>query len=222
MNRGNEDFRLGKIYYDQRDYVRARRFFERAAELHNNDDALNNLGDLYYYGLGVEQNYETARRYYERAAEQNNRNALTNLGRLYENGLGVEQDIERARGYFERARALQRNPPQQVVQPQVVEQPQIQVVEPQVPRRPPLERLPEDNFKNFVERFRCSACKVNGVNIALNPCGHLMCSSCYTDLPEPKVCRKCGTNITSTTRIFYGGYKQKYLKYKNKYLKLKI
>ena len=39
MNRGIEDFRLGKNYYDQGDYVRAKSFFERAAELHNNDDA---------------------------------------------------------------------------------------------------------------------------------------------------------------------------------------
>ncbi len=57
--------------------------------------------------------------------------------------------------------------------------------------------------------------------MALNPCGHLMCSSCYDDLPEHKACPICRTNITSTTNIFYGGYKQKYLKYKNKYLKLK-
>ncbi len=92
----------------------------------------------------------------------------------------------------------------------------------QAQRQSVLQVLPEDNLQEFVNGLRCPQCMKNAVNMALNPCGHLICSSCYDNrLVEPKICPKCSTNITSTTNMFYGGYKQKYLKYKNKYLKLK-
>lgn len=34
--------------------------------------AQNELGDCYYYGLGVEQNYEEAVKWYRKSAEQGN------------------------------------------------------------------------------------------------------------------------------------------------------
>ena len=71
----------------QKIFERARRYYERATE-QNNSMALSNLGDLYYWGRGVQQDYVRARRYYERAAEQNNTEALNNLGVLYNNGRG--------------------------------------------------------------------------------------------------------------------------------------
>ena len=97
-------------------------------------------------------------------------------------------------------------------------QPQVEQAQPQqlLP-----ENFPEDNKENLADRFLCFRCRRNAVNIALIPCSHLLCSSCYNILEEPKKCPRCNIDITSTTRMFYGGYKQKYLKYKNKYLKLK-
>jgi hypothetical protein len=109
-------------------------------------------------------------------------------------------------------------PQPQVVEPQVVPQPQVleQVLQGQPPEDFPLDK------EEFSERLRCIICYEKTVNIVLNPCGHLLCSSCYDNrLVEPKICPICTTNITSAINIFYGGYKQKYLKYKNKYLKLK-
>ena len=87
------------------------------------------------------------------------------------------------------------------------------------------EIFPETNYQSFAERFRCSVCFDNAVNLRLDPCGHLLCSSCYSKLRnEPiKKCPICRENINNTNYIFYGGcdYKKKYLKYKLKYLNLK-
>jgi ankyrin repeat protein len=56
------------------------------------------------------------------------------------------------------------------------------------------EVLPERNIDNvnsvfnFVNRLQCPVCLTNAVNTRLNPCGHLMCSTCYNRLPVPKIC----------------------------------
>ena len=63
-------------------------------------------------------------------------------------------------------------------------------------------------------------CLENVVNTRLSPCGHLLCNICYDRLETPK-CPKCKQNVTSGERIYFGGYKDKYLKYKHKYLQLK-
>ncbi len=92
-------------------------------------------------------------------------------------------------------------------QPQVVEQAQVQE---RVPQGQPPEYFQLDK-EEFSERLRCIICYEKAVNIVLIPCGHLLCSSCYDNrLVEQKICPICTTNITSITRIFYGGYKQKF------------
>ena len=60
---GDKDFRLGARFFEQRDYERARIYFERAAQ-QNNRSALNHLGNLYELGRGVQQDYERSRGYY--------------------------------------------------------------------------------------------------------------------------------------------------------------
>jgi len=71
-------------------------------------------------------------------------------------------------------------------------------------------------------RLTCPICYERERNTVLN-CGHLFCAEDITLIrarPDPK-CPLCQTSITSAQRIFYGGYRQKYLKYKAKYLELK-
>jgi hypothetical protein len=63
----------------------------------------NNLGNLYYKGLGKEKDYGKAKKYYELAADQGNVHAQNNLGFIYKDGLGVEQDYGAAKKYFEKA-----------------------------------------------------------------------------------------------------------------------
>ena len=53
-----------------------------------------NLGNKYYSGRGVDQNYETAAYWYRLAADQGHTNAQRGLGVLYYNGQGVDQNYE--------------------------------------------------------------------------------------------------------------------------------
>eukprot|EP00746_Dinoflagellata_sp_MGD_P118453 gnl/MRDRNA2_/MRDRNA2_54633_c0_seq1.p1 gnl/MRDRNA2_/MRDRNA2_54633_c0~~gnl/MRDRNA2_/MRDRNA2_54633_c0_seq1.p1 ORF type:complete len:464 (+),score=57.74 gnl/MRDRNA2_/MRDRNA2_54633_c0_seq1:148-1539(+) len=50
------------------------------------------LGNAYYFGKGVTQNYTAARQWYEKAANQNLSVAAYNLARMYANGLGGKSD----------------------------------------------------------------------------------------------------------------------------------
>ena len=61
-------------------------------------------------------------------------------------------------------------------------------------------------------RLRCAACMSNIVNTRFQ-CGHLLCSTCYNSLPNPKVCHLCREPIQNTSRIQLGGYYNKYQKY---------
>ena len=64
---------------------------------------MNNLGELYYSGHGVAQDYGKAREWYQKAADAGNTDGLFNLGWLYEHGQGVAQDFGKAREWYQKA-----------------------------------------------------------------------------------------------------------------------
>jgi TPR repeat protein len=68
-------------------------------------DEYYNLGNTYYYGKGVGQDYVQAREWYARAAAQGNVDAQINLAILYRDGKGVEQDYVQAREWYARLAA---------------------------------------------------------------------------------------------------------------------
>ena len=61
------------------------------------------MGNCYYYGNGVEVDYEKAAEWFTKAAEQGHAEAQYNLGFCYENGKGVPQDNEKAVEWYEKA-----------------------------------------------------------------------------------------------------------------------
>ena len=62
------------------------------------------LGDYYYYGLGTNQDYETAAFHYRIASEQqHNAQAMFNLGYMHELGHGMRQDIHLAKRFYDMA-----------------------------------------------------------------------------------------------------------------------
>ena len=70
----------------------------------NNDETAQFiLGECYYYGWGVEQDYKQAVAWYRKAAEQGNARAQCNLGVCYYNGEGVEQDYKQAVAWCKKA-----------------------------------------------------------------------------------------------------------------------
>ena len=64
------------------------------------------MGNCYYSGEGVEQDYEKAFEFYERAAGWSEPHAVYALGVLYWNGEGVEQVGAKAMELFHEAAAL--------------------------------------------------------------------------------------------------------------------
>ena len=65
--------------------------------------AISRLGDVHYYGKGVQRNYTEAARYYELAGQLLHKEALYNLGHMYEMGLGVEKNVSHALSLYERS-----------------------------------------------------------------------------------------------------------------------
>ncbi len=89
-------------------YEEAKRWFDMAAD-QGHPTAEYNLGNMYYFGRGVEKNYGTARYWYDLSAEKGLPYALHNLGVLYRDGLGGIQDYEEAFGYFSKSASLSFN-----------------------------------------------------------------------------------------------------------------
>ena len=78
----NSKYKLGiKYYYGnnvQKDYVKARKWFQEAAEL-GHADAQHKLGLMYRFGNGVSQDYEKAEEWFRKAAAQGHENAKQQL-----------------------------------------------------------------------------------------------------------------------------------------------
>jgi hypothetical protein len=60
----------------------------------------NSIGDAYYYGNGVDQDFKKAVEFYNLSAEQGYFEAQYNLGICYENGKGVDENIEKAFEFY--------------------------------------------------------------------------------------------------------------------------
>jgi TPR repeat protein len=78
-----------------------RNFFKHAKQ--GNAEAQNLLGEMYFLGKGVKQDYQEAAKWYRKAAEQGRANAQYNLGFMYENGQGVIQDYQEAAKWYRKA-----------------------------------------------------------------------------------------------------------------------
>jgi hypothetical protein len=63
---------------------------------HSEADALFKLGQRYYHGQGVPQDFSEAASCYRKSAELGSSKAQLNLGALYENGEGVSKDRKEA------------------------------------------------------------------------------------------------------------------------------
>jgi TPR repeat protein len=97
-------YRLGWEFDEQKSYAEAARWYLKAAQK-GHVGAQYNLGDMYYYGDGVQQSYAEAFYWFEKAAYQGDADALYNLGIMYDNGYGVRKSFsEAARWYLKAAK----------------------------------------------------------------------------------------------------------------------
>lgn len=78
------------------------RLFRMQAKI-GDPNAQYNLGVMYFKGMGVAQDYETALIWYEKAAFRKFRDAKVQLGWMYANGLGTKQDHQKALQFYREA-----------------------------------------------------------------------------------------------------------------------
>lgn len=111
-NNPQDLFLLGYYYYSEAEDNSQQDVFHKAkdyflqAEKGGSKEASYLLGELYYYGEGVEQDYQTALQYYKKAADRKQKDALFSLGSLYMTGLGGDTNPQKAVEYFEQAALL--------------------------------------------------------------------------------------------------------------------
>ena len=61
--------KIGDFCMSRSDYENARKYYEKASE-ESNGEAFWKLGNLYFFGNGVEQDYAKAKEYYEKSAQE--------------------------------------------------------------------------------------------------------------------------------------------------------
>lgn len=91
------------LYGDQgfpQDYTKAFYYYSLAAA-QNDKIAVNNLGSLYYSGIGTERSTVKAAQMFEKAVELGNSEAAVNLAFIYLTGMGLPKNYGKAMSLFQ-------------------------------------------------------------------------------------------------------------------------
>jgi len=98
-------FQLARALTLEKKPLEAMKYYLDAAD-RGHAGAMNDLGGVFEYGVGVPKNLTTAIVWYERAAELGHAGAMSHLGQLIENGIGTPQDLAKAKRWYEKAAML--------------------------------------------------------------------------------------------------------------------
>ena len=90
---------------DNENYALTKEYLEKALE-EGEIEAYCDLGNLYFEGKGVEQDYKRAFNYYQKGAKAGEPYCMDNLGMCYFWGHGVDTDIQKSAFYTEKAAKL--------------------------------------------------------------------------------------------------------------------
>lgn len=91
---------LGAMYYEQREFNLALKYYEMAAE-YDNLYAISDLGYIWYYGRTGEKDYEKAFYYFSKAMDRGDLIANYKVADMYKNGYHVEKDYEKYKKMIE-------------------------------------------------------------------------------------------------------------------------
>ena len=100
LQNGEYRYAKGEIYKGE--HVNALVVVRKLAE-QGDSSAQKCLGDVYYFGIDVPQNYSEALMWYRKAAEQGDASAQSDVGDMYYLGLGVQVDYNEAIKWFRKA-----------------------------------------------------------------------------------------------------------------------
>jgi hypothetical protein len=88
--------------WKDRNYTEAMHWLQLAADK-GNDEAMNDVANMYQGGLGGTRNYDKAMYWRRLAAEKGNNAAMCGIGSMYVDGLGVKQDYAEAMRWYRKA-----------------------------------------------------------------------------------------------------------------------
>ena len=102
--------RIGDLYLKgtqeiAQDYTQAMSWFRQAADEGYGMGELY-IGNMYYYGDGVEKDKAEAFKWYKKAAEHGNITGMYDTAFLLENGIGADQDDTQAAHYYQMAASI--------------------------------------------------------------------------------------------------------------------
>lgn len=95
-------YEAGQKALEEKDHDSAYKFFQQSVDL-GNIDAIYELSECYYWGRGIDINYDKAVSLIRLGIDKENNNCLFLMGRAFEDGNGVDKDIDKAKTYYRRA-----------------------------------------------------------------------------------------------------------------------
>jgi TPR repeat protein len=95
-------YQAGRIAAAQKDYQLARQLYDKAATA-GEPGSMNNLGILFFNGLGVAKDFVEAHEWYQKAAAKGVAVAMANIGSLYVQGNGVPKNYAEALKWYGKA-----------------------------------------------------------------------------------------------------------------------
>ena len=95
-------YEAGQKALEEKEHDSAYKFFQQSVDL-GNMDAIYELSECYYWGRGINVNYDKAVEIIKYGLDMGVTNCLFLMGRALHNGNGVEQDTNQAKDYYERA-----------------------------------------------------------------------------------------------------------------------
>lgn len=96
----------GVKFYSAGEYAESAKKYLESIQHYPTVDAITNLCNLYLYGQGVPQNFNTALQLCEQSAKHNHPSALTMLGEMYLHGKGVPKNTKKAAFYYKKSADL--------------------------------------------------------------------------------------------------------------------
>ena len=91
---------LGAMYYSDRNFDLALKYYEMAAEA-GNLYATSNLGYIWYYGRTGQKDYEKAFHYFDKARQMGDLISEYKIADMYKNGYYVKKDYEKYKNIIE-------------------------------------------------------------------------------------------------------------------------
>ncbi len=95
-------YRVGVLYYKQKQYSKARYWLAKRAKA-GHSDAQYYYANTFRYALGTKEKTSIARRWYTKAAKQGHAKAQHELAMQYQKGIGAKKNTKLAKQWFDRA-----------------------------------------------------------------------------------------------------------------------